>query len=349
MKKKLFISYSHEDKKIVKEYASILSLHGFDLWMDEKDISRGDYYTTKILKGIHDSDIYVVFVSHNSVSSSWVEAEIDFALKEKIEYKKLIIIPILIDDVEILVSLSNIDYYDARYANCHTIVKEFSKVYDESEIENKDITISSISFEISQSTSVEVGPFNESFSADDLAKDRNHILEELRKKAYGILLNFVSAMDFDFQSAIPRFSNGLYEENCVIESGSTVGSIRENIIVEALVFNPDVKKLNRLMQERLSVLNISAITFGFNIPVKPNETLMDVGKRCLAKLQEEYLILSYDVIDGAKIEVANDLFLSFSFSEEIVKIKLNTKYDFQFESRLQEFSLFAFLQKLLND
>lgn len=38
MKKKLFISYSHEDIEVVKQFALQLSLRGFDLWMDEKDI-----------------------------------------------------------------------------------------------------------------------------------------------------------------------------------------------------------------------------------------------------------------------------------------------------------------------
>lgn len=36
MKKKMFISYSHEDPSKVKKFAFLLSLRGFDLWMDEK-------------------------------------------------------------------------------------------------------------------------------------------------------------------------------------------------------------------------------------------------------------------------------------------------------------------------
>ena len=41
MKKKFFISYSHEDRKRVKQFALQLSMRGFDLWMDEKSISSG--------------------------------------------------------------------------------------------------------------------------------------------------------------------------------------------------------------------------------------------------------------------------------------------------------------------
>lgn len=87
--KKLFISYSYEDVVFVKKFTLLLSLYGFDVWMDEKNISNGEYYTSKILKGIHESDAYLVFLSRNSVNSKWVDAEIDFALKEKIEKNRL--------------------------------------------------------------------------------------------------------------------------------------------------------------------------------------------------------------------------------------------------------------------
>ena len=69
--------------------------------MDVKDISGGDYYTTKILNGIHESDLYLIFISDHSLKSTWVNAEIDFALQEKIERKLPIIIPILLEDVDI--------------------------------------------------------------------------------------------------------------------------------------------------------------------------------------------------------------------------------------------------------
>ena len=39
--KKLFISYSYEDVVFVKKFTLLLSLYGFDVWMDEKNISNG--------------------------------------------------------------------------------------------------------------------------------------------------------------------------------------------------------------------------------------------------------------------------------------------------------------------
>lgn len=346
MKKKMFISYSHEDSSKIKKFAFLLSLHGFDLWMDEKSLSSGDNYTTRILNGIHDSDIYLVFLSQASLKSTWVGAEIDFALREKIERGRLTIIPVLLEDVEIPVSLSNIDYLDARFST-QKAVEELSNRYQSEKIEHTDIVVSSVAFSISEETSVQIGPFNDSMTIDDLKEDSNRVLSDLRKKAYGILMNFVSAADFDFQSEKPKFTNGLYEETVIKKEGSTNGSICERITVETVVYNPSMSKVNRLMKERLEVLNINAITFGFSIPLKEGESMLDVGKRCFKKIQEDYIILSYDSTDGAKIEIADDFYLSLLFSEEIMKVKLTTKYSFQFERKMKEFSVFAFIRELL--
>ena len=343
---KMFISYSHEDSSKIKKFAFLLSLHGFDLWMDEKSLSSGDNYTTRILNGIHDSDIYLVFLSQASLKSTWVGAEIDFALREKIERGRLTIIPVLLEDVEIPVSLSNIDYLDARFST-QKAVEELSNRYQSEKIEHTDIVVSSVAFSISEETSVQIGPFNDSMTIDDLKEDSNRVLSDLRKKAYGILMNFVSAADFDFQSEKPKFTNGLYEETVIKKEGSTNGSICERITVETVVYNPSMSKVNRLMKERLEVLNINAITFGFSIPLKEGESMLDVGKRCFKKIQEDYIILSYDSTDGAKIEIADDFYLSLLFSEEIMKVKLTTKYSFQFERKMKEFSVFAFIRELL--
>lgn len=346
MKKKMFISYSHEDSGKVKKFAFLLSLHGFDLWMDEKSISSGDNYTTRILKGIHDSDIYLVFLSSAALKSTWVGAEIDFALREKIERGRLVIVPVLLEEVEIPVSLSNIDYLDARFS-MQKAIEELSEKYQGEKIEHTEMVVSSIAFSISENTSVQVGPFQESITMNDLKEDRNRVLSELRKKAYGILMNFVSAAEFDFQSEKPKFTNGLYEESVIKKAGSTEGSICECVTVETVVYNPSMSKVNRLMKDRLEVLNINAIALGFSIPLKDGESMLDVGKRCFQKIQEDYIILSYDSFDGAKIEIADDFYLSLLFSDETMKVKLSTKYNWQFERKIKDFSVFEFIKALL--
>lgn len=347
MKKKMFISYCHEDSSKVKKFAFLLSLRGFDLWMDEKNIANGDSYTTKILNGIHDSDVYIIFLSEAALKSAWVGAEIDFAIHEKIEKGKLIVVPVLLEDVEIPVPLSNIDYLDARFS-MQKAIEELSEKYQGEKIEHNRIVVSSIAFSISEDTSVQVGGFyHDSMTLGDLKEDRERVLSDLRKKAYGILMNFVSANDFDFQSEKPKFTNGLYEESVIKIAGSIDDSVRERITVETVVYNPSMSKVNRLMKERLGVLSINAIALGFSIPLKDGESMLDVGKRCFQKIQEDYIILSYDSLDGAKIEIAEDFYLSLLFSDDIMKVKLSTKYRSQFEQKMKDFSVFDFIKKLL--
>lgn len=347
MKKKMFISYSHEDASKVKKFTFLLSLHGFDLWIDEKSIANGENYTTRILEGIHDSDIYLIFLSEAALKSPWVGAEIDFALREKIEKGRLLVVPVLLEDVEIPVPLSNIDYVDARFS-MQKAIEELSEKYQGEKIEHTEIVVSSIAFSISEDTTVQVGGYyNECMTMGDLKEDRERVLSDLRKKAYGILMNFVSANDFDFQSEKPKFTNGLYEESVIKKAGSWDDSVRECITVETVVYNPSMDKVTRLMKERLGILSINAIVLGFSIPLKEGESMLDVGKRCFQKIQEDYIILSYDSSDGAKIEMAEDFYLSLLFSDDIMKVKLSTKYRWQFEEKMKAFSVFDFIKELL--
>ena len=150
-----------------------------------KNISFGGNYTTAILHGIHEADVYLVFLSENSIKSRWVNAEIDFALREKIERKKLIIVPVRLDDSEVPVALSNIDYVDARFsviAAADELAEQFGTADVHKEGATDFFDILSIAFEISEKTAVEVGPFNEGITTSDLEDNREQILKNLRKK-----------------------------------------------------------------------------------------------------------------------------------------------------------------------
>lgn len=348
--KKMFISYSHGDIDAVKEFALHLSIGEFDLWIDEKNISVGNNYTTKIFSAIHDSDYYVIFISKNSVNSLWVNAELDFALREKIERNKLVIIPVRIDDTEMPVILGGIDYSDARFsvgAAAKEVVEKYG-MHSKVQSSKSAFEIASVGFEVSEETDVQIGPFVEGLTAKDLEESKRQLLTQIRKKAAGILMNFVSVSDFDFLSDIPRFKNGFYEEKTHKKSGDTAGSICERVRVEATVFNPDENRVYRLMNDRLEVLNVNAMSFGVSVRLQDGEQVIDVGRRCLQKIQEQYTILEYDNIEGAKVELSDDFYLSLLVTEDIIKIKLSTKYDFQFAGKMKGFSLSAFMTELLS-
>lgn len=262
------------------------------------------------------------------------------------------IIPVRLDDSEVPVALSNIDYVDAHFSVI-AAADELAEKFGTADVHKKEaidfFDILSIAFEISEKTAVEVGPFNEGITTSYLEDNREQILNNLRKKAHGILMNFVSAEDFDFQSALPKYKNGMYEENVQRISGSTNGSICEEVRVEAVVFNLDEKKVKRLLDERISILNINTITFGFLVPLNEQETLLDIGKKCLHRLQEEYIIPSYDNSEGVQVEIGDDFYLSFMPSESVLKVRLSTKYDWQFENRMKKFSVIEFLKNMIDN
>ena len=105
-------------------------------------------------------------------------------------------------------------------------------------------------------------------------------------------------------------------------------------------------ELYQLQKERI-LDNINAITFRFSLPLNVGQIISEVGEKCFQKTQEDYIILSYDLSDGAKIEIAEDFYLSLLFSDELMKVKLSTKYDWQFEKKIKGFSIFDFIQNLL--
>lgn len=109
-----------------------------------------------------------------------------------------------------------------------------------------------------------------------------------------------------------------------------------------------MEKVNRLLNDRIEVLCISSICFGFSIPIKEGESILEKGKHCVQKLQDQYTILSYDNAEGAKIELSEDFYLYLSISEDIIKVKLSTKYGWQFERKYKDFSVFEFIHDLMS-
>jgi len=79
MSKKVFISYSHIDAKIVQELTCLLKEIGVNFFLDSKDINWGASITTKVHKGLADSSALIVVLSPASLKSQWVPYEIGYA------------------------------------------------------------------------------------------------------------------------------------------------------------------------------------------------------------------------------------------------------------------------------
>ncbi|MDR1966223.1 MAG: toll/interleukin-1 receptor domain-containing protein [Synergistaceae bacterium] len=92
----VFVSYAHSDAWRVFPIIESVSGSGFSIWYD-KGINISSTWTDEIAAAIMKCKIFIVFITKESVGSSYVRSEIEFALNNKIRT-----IPVYLDGMEVL-------------------------------------------------------------------------------------------------------------------------------------------------------------------------------------------------------------------------------------------------------
>ena len=110
----LFISYSGKDAEFVEKLANDLVSSGVKVWWDKWVMKVGDSLHRKIQDGITNSAWLGVVLSPNSVSSPWVEKELNSAFMKELEQKEVFVLPILYKDCQIPLLLKDKLYADFR-------------------------------------------------------------------------------------------------------------------------------------------------------------------------------------------------------------------------------------------
>src|SRR5262249_50754741 len=98
---KVFISYSREDRAVVERLAYDLRIYGFEVWIDFWSMKAGDSLLAKIGQGITDAAYFLVALSKTSVGSDWVNRELEVAVDWEFAGKRVIVIPLKLEDVPI--------------------------------------------------------------------------------------------------------------------------------------------------------------------------------------------------------------------------------------------------------
>ncbi len=95
----VFLSHSHADKPFARKLGADLRKAGHAVWIDEAEINIGDSLIEKIREGIDQVDYVAAVISSNSAESKWVTRELDIASNREIEEDRVIVLPILIENV----------------------------------------------------------------------------------------------------------------------------------------------------------------------------------------------------------------------------------------------------------
>ncbi|WP_122302268.1 toll/interleukin-1 receptor domain-containing protein [Pseudomonas amygdali] len=113
---KIFLSHTFKDKPNVKQVAKYLESRGYSVWLDAWEMTAGDSLISKISEGIDSSDKLVVFLSRDSLESSWVEREVNGGIIMEIAKEKGLgskfVIPVLFEACKVPFMLR-----DKIYAN----------------------------------------------------------------------------------------------------------------------------------------------------------------------------------------------------------------------------------------
>lgn len=93
---RIFVSYAHLDHETVFRTVEHLRNAGHDVWIDTDGIKGGDLWVETITSAIMDHDVFLIFISANSVKSDHVRRELDIAFEDT---KK--ILPIRLEKVDL--------------------------------------------------------------------------------------------------------------------------------------------------------------------------------------------------------------------------------------------------------
>jgi hypothetical protein len=111
---KVFLSHSSEDKSFVDRLAFDLERINVGVWYDKWELRVGDSIIDRIEQGIESHDFLIIVLSPASVKSHWVKRELNMALMRELSEKKVVVLPILLEECKLPGFISDKKYADFR-------------------------------------------------------------------------------------------------------------------------------------------------------------------------------------------------------------------------------------------
>lgn len=110
----IFISYSHNDKDFVDQIAANLVKQKDRVWVDRWELNVGDSIIDKVQDAIQEASAFVIIISKSSMNSDWCKKELSSGLLREIGEKRVVVLPVLLEDAEMPIFLRGKMYADFR-------------------------------------------------------------------------------------------------------------------------------------------------------------------------------------------------------------------------------------------
>jgi hypothetical protein len=139
----IFISYSHKDKGFVDRLAMQLVQRNVHVWLDRWELSIGDSIVDRIQDAVDGASALLVILSKASTSSEWCKKELSAGLLRELEEKRVVVLPIMLENCDIPIFARGKMYADFRSNfddGLRAVVEGVSKVTNASLARFKDPT-----------------------------------------------------------------------------------------------------------------------------------------------------------------------------------------------------------------
>jgi hypothetical protein len=142
----VFISYSHSDATLVNTLAAHLVKHNASVWIDTWELNVGDSIVNKVQDAIDGACALLVILSKASVQSEWCKKELSAGLMRELDEKRVVVLPVIVEDCTIPIFLREKMYADLRHdfdSGLRAILDAIGSVTNanQSRLQNADVTL----------------------------------------------------------------------------------------------------------------------------------------------------------------------------------------------------------------
>ncbi|MCY1231583.1 TIR domain protein [compost metagenome] len=110
----IFISYSHQDKTFVDKLAIQLVARNVSVWLDRWELSVGDSLVDRVQEAVDGASALLVVLSKASTASEWCKKELSAGLLRELEEKRVVVMPVMLEDCDVPVFARGKMYADFR-------------------------------------------------------------------------------------------------------------------------------------------------------------------------------------------------------------------------------------------